>query len=157
MALSSLPNQNPLRAMLRPTRYPTLFLALLLLLLAAPVTTHAQRGTRSTTVAPRASSTDGLFLHARADGHGIAFEDAGDDTGATLGLRAGYGVSDRVTLYLGLEGADLDGGSRLPGLETDETSDRRSPITPSPRHLLASLQWSQSSPSRSRSKWSHAS
>jgi hypothetical protein len=74
--------------MLRPARYSTLFHAFLLLL-AVPVVTHAQTATRSTTVAPGASSTDGLFLHVRAGGHGIAFE---------------------------------DGGSRLPGLETDETS-----------------------------------
>lgn len=87
-------------------------LALLLVLAAVPLCVQAQT----------ASSTDGLFLHVRAGGHGVAFEDAGDDTGATLGLRAGYGVSDRFTLYLGLEGADLDGGSRLPGLDTDETS-----------------------------------
>ena len=108
--------------MSRPTCSSTFFLAFLLLLLAAPGATHAQTATQSTTVAPRASSTDGLFLHVRAGGHGIAFENAGDDTGATLGLRAGYGFSDRVTLYVGLEGADLDGGSRLPGLETEETS-----------------------------------
>lgn len=88
-------------------------LALILLLAAVPLSARAQSA---------ASNTDGLFLHVRAGGHGVAFEDAGDDTGATLGLRAGYGVSDRVTLYFGLEGADLDGGSRLPGLDTDETS-----------------------------------
>lgn len=88
-------------------------LALVLILTAVPLSAYAQTA---------ASSTDGLFLHVRAGGHGVAFEDAGEDTGATLGLRAGYGVSDRLTLYLGLEGGGLDGSSRLPGLDTDETS-----------------------------------
>jgi hypothetical protein len=86
---------------------------LFVLLLAAAPALHAQ-GARS--------HTDGLFLHARTGGHGIAFEDAGDDTGASIGLRAGYGFSDRFTLYVGLEGGGLDGQSRLQGLDTDQTS-----------------------------------
>ncbi|GAB5535930.1 MAG: hypothetical protein Rubg2KO_21790 [Rubricoccaceae bacterium] len=68
------------------------------------------------------SSTDGLFLHARAGGHGVAFEDAGDDTGGSIGLRLGYGLSDHLTLFVGAEGGSLDGGSRLQGLDGQDDS-----------------------------------
>lgn len=50
----------------------------------------------------------------------MAFDGPGDAEGGGLGLRAGYGVSDRFTLYLGVEGAGLDGGRGFEGLGDDE-------------------------------------
>ena len=71
----------------------------LLAVLAAPAS--AQR-----------STTSGLFLQLAADGQALNFnEDDFDETddGGGLALRAGYGVSRVVTLYLGVSGARVDG------------------------------------------------
>jgi hypothetical protein len=45
----------------------------------------------------------------------MAFDGPGDAEGVGLGLRTGYGVSDRFTLYLGVEGAGLDAGGGFEG------------------------------------------
>jgi len=79
----------------------------LLLLLVAPVAVHAQSGS------PVATHTDGFFFHARFGGLGIALEDADDD--GSLGLRAGYGFSDRFTLCAGLDIAEPSSTFEGPG------------------------------------------
>ncbi|MEM8556231.1 MAG: outer membrane beta-barrel protein [Bacteroidota bacterium] len=91
----------------------------LVLLLIAPASAFAQFDAPAR---PAYSNTDGLFLHLRSGGHGIAFNDAGDDSGGSIGLRVGYGLSRRVTLYLGFEGGSLGGESRLPGMEAIDDS-----------------------------------
>ena len=58
------------------------------------------------------STTQGLFLQLSADGQALGFnEDDFDETddGGGLALRAGYGVSRVVTLYVGVSGAQVDG------------------------------------------------
>lgn len=103
----------------QPTHGPMHRVALLLLLLAAPAAAYAQAPPPS--AALPASHTDGLFLHARTGGHGIAYEDGIDDAdGGGLGLRVGYGFNDRFTLYLGVEGAGLTGSRGFDGLGSDE-------------------------------------
>ena len=92
----------------------------ILLLLIAPTAAYAQMVDDPAPIVRDASSTDGLFLHARLGGHGIAYENAGDAEGGGLGLRAGYGFSDRFTLYLGIEGAGVKGGRGFEGLEAND-------------------------------------
>ncbi|MEM1116846.1 MAG: outer membrane beta-barrel protein [Bacteroidota bacterium] len=78
-----------------------LFLAAAFALIAAPAS--AQRAT-----------TDGLFLQVSADAQSLFFnEDDFDqrDDGTGLSLRAGYGVSRVVTLYLGLAGSRVEGAT----------------------------------------------
>ncbi len=89
----------------------------ILLFLASPVAVQAQ----DAPVAPAIQShTSGLFLHARTGGHGMAFDGPADAEGGGLGLRVGYGFSDRFTVYLGVEGAGFDGGRGFEGLGEDE-------------------------------------
>ena len=93
---------------------------LALAILAAPSVAFAQTEVVPPSATENTYETSGLFLHARTSGHGMAFDGPGDAEGLGLGLRAGYGVSDRFTLYLGVEGAGLDGGSGFEGLGADE-------------------------------------
>jgi hypothetical protein len=90
--------------------------------LAAPSVAFAQTDAAPPSATESAYGTSGLFLHARTSGHGMGFDGPDDAEGVGLGLRAGYGISDRFTLYLGVEGAGLDGGSGFEGLGTDEKS-----------------------------------
>jgi hypothetical protein len=93
---------------------------LALAILSAPSVAFAQTEVVPPSATENTYEPSGLFLHARTSGHGMAFDGPGDAEGLGLGLRAGYGVSDRFTLYLGVEGAGLDGGRGLDGLGTDE-------------------------------------
>jgi hypothetical protein len=90
---------------------------LLLTTLAAPAAAAAQ------TDAPGAgdpSHTRGLFLHLRTGGYGIAFHDDRDGTGTGGGVRIGYGLSERVTLFAGFEGGTISEGDGFEGLPEDD-------------------------------------
>ena len=62
------------------------------------------------------SNTQGFFLHVRGGGYGVGFEDDRDGTGSGFGLRMGYGISERVTLFAGMEGGEIDNGDGFQGL-----------------------------------------
>jgi hypothetical protein len=67
------------------------------------------------------ANTSGLFVQLALDGQSLNFnEDDFDETddGGGLALRAGYGVSRVVTLYLGASGARVDGETN--GVINDE-------------------------------------
>ena len=70
-----------------------------LLLLAAPLAAQAQGITDPPSVRPQLSSTDGLFLHLRFDGHGMAFDGPKDAEGAGLG----DGVEHRLQVVTGVD------------------------------------------------------
>jgi hypothetical protein len=58
------------------------------------------------------SNTEGLYLGAAANGTRLYFDEDDfdvNDGGGGLALRAGYGVSRVVTLFVGVSGARLDG------------------------------------------------
>jgi hypothetical protein len=93
---------------------------LALAILAAPSVSFAQTGVVPPSATENTYETNGLFLHARTSGHGMALDGPGDAEGLGLGLRAGYGVSNRFTLYLDVEGAGLNGGGGFEGLGADE-------------------------------------
>ena len=93
---------------------------LALVTLAVPSASFAQTDAAPPSATEGTYITSGFFVHARTSGHGMAFDGPGDAEGVGLGLRAGYGVSDRFTLYLGVEGAGLDGGRGFEGLGDDE-------------------------------------
>ena len=93
---------------------------LALVTLAVPSVSFAQTDAAPPSATEGTYITSGFFVHARTSGHGMAFDGPGDAEGVGLGLRAGYGVSDRFTLYLGVEGAGLDGGRGFEGLGDDE-------------------------------------
>lgn len=76
-----------------------LLIALLLVLAGAPDRAVAQSD----------ANTRGLFLNVRTGGHGVAFENDDEGTGHGGGLRLGYGISDRFTMYLGIEAAGMKG------------------------------------------------
>lgn len=62
--------------------------------------------------AAQSPNTRSLFLQVALDGQSLNYnEDSFDETddGGGLALRAGYGVSRVVTLYLGVSGARVDG------------------------------------------------
>jgi len=95
------------------TIYSTV-LATLLALLVLPAAVGAQ-------AVKDASVTEGVYLSARTGGVGIAFKGGAEGTGSGFGLRAGYGVSERFTVYLGAGGASIsegDGFERLPAGES---------------------------------------
>ena len=62
------------------------------------------------------SNTRGFFLHVRGGGYGVGFEDDRDGTGSGIGLRMGWGISERVTLFAGMEGGEIGNGDGFPGL-----------------------------------------
>jgi Outer membrane protein beta-barrel domain len=67
------------------------------------------------------SNTDDLFLQITLDGQSLDYRDddfEDVDEGGGLSLRAGWGVSRLVTLYLGFTGARVDGESN--GVVNDE-------------------------------------
>lgn len=55
------------------------------------------------------SRTRGFHVNLRTGGYGVAFENDDDGTGMGGGLRLGYGLTDRFTLYAGLEAAGMEG------------------------------------------------
>lgn len=100
---------------------------LLLAALAAPTAGAAQTANAAAGNAPAGnaaaedpSNTRGLFLNLRAGGYGIGFEDDRDGTGSGGGARIGYGISDRVTLFGGFEGATISEGDGFEGLPEGE-------------------------------------
>lgn len=54
------------------------------------------------------SDTEGLFLEAHFQGHGVTVEDDDTDSGQGFGIKAGYGFSPLFTAYLGIDGASMD-------------------------------------------------
>ena len=61
---------------------------------------------------PRRSQTDRLFLAIGRDGQSLTLDEDGfsnGDTGGGLTLRAGWGVSDQFTIYLGFGAAAMEG------------------------------------------------
>ncbi|MEK9499982.1 hypothetical protein WI372_03160 [Gemmatimonadota bacterium DH-20] len=89
----------------------TLLASTLAAALLAPATLAAQP--------PDPSITRGLHLSLRTGGMGIGFEDDRDATGGGLGLRIGYGFTDRFTAYLGLDGSEMS-DSDFEGVPADE-------------------------------------
>ena len=75
-------------------------------------------GAQSVTTDP--SNTRGLFVSVHSGGIGMAYKGDRDGTGATGGLRLGYGFSERVTGYLGLEAGRISEGDGFEGLPTGE-------------------------------------
>jgi len=101
------------------TRYVMQRLILVFLFFSMVYTAYAQRP--PVPDAQDLSHTHGLFVHVRTGGHGIDYD--GDIEGAEglgLGLRVGYGFTDRFTAYLGFEGAGLSGSQGFEGLGSDE-------------------------------------
>ncbi|MBQ89780.1 MAG: hypothetical protein CL433_13230 [Acidimicrobiaceae bacterium] len=81
----------------------SLFATLLVVVLLAPA-------------AVAQTNSEGLYLHLGVGGQSIAYDgDDFDDTdeGGVLALRAGYGVSPLVTLYVGATGARLEGAREV--------------------------------------------
>jgi hypothetical protein len=83
--------------------------SLLLAALALPASAHAQSATDP-------SSTQGIFLNARVGGYGVGYEGDREGTGSGFGLRAGYGFSERLTTYVGLEVGSISEGDGFEGL-----------------------------------------
>ena len=81
----------------------------LLAILALPIAAQAQS-------ADDPSVTQGLFLNARAGGYGVGYEGDRDGTGGGAGVRVGYGFSERLTVYAGLEGGSISEGDGFEGL-----------------------------------------
>jgi hypothetical protein len=91
-----------------------------LLLLATLATPTAGAAQASGSGPTDPSNTRGLFLNLRAGGYGIGFDDDRDGTGSGGGARIGYGLSDRVTLFGGFEGATISEGDGFEGLPEGE-------------------------------------
>jgi len=91
---------------------------LLLTALAAPAAGTAQAAgvAAADTTTADVSNTRGLFLNLRAGGYGIGFDNDRDGDGAGGGVRIGWGLSDRVTLFGGIEGATISNGDGFEGL-----------------------------------------
>jgi len=96
---------------------------LLLAALAVPAAGTAQTAdatmqdaAAADTVVADPSNTRGLFLNLRAGGYGIGFDDDRDGDGTGGGVRIGWGLSDRVTLFGGIEGATISNGDGFEGL-----------------------------------------
>ncbi len=66
------------------------------------------------------SNTRGFFLHVRGGGYGVGFEDDRDGTGSGMGLRMGYGISERVTLFAGMDGGEIGNGDGFVGLPQED-------------------------------------
>ena len=62
------------------------------------------------------SNTQGFFLHLRGGGYGVGFEGDRDGTGSGFGVRMGYGISERVTLFGGMEAGEIANGDGFEGL-----------------------------------------
>lgn len=87
---------------------------LLAALLSTPSPATAQGGDPAAGLDP--SNTRGFFLNVRSGGYGVGFEDGRDGTGGGFGLRMGYGLSERLTLFAGVEGGTISSGDGFPGL-----------------------------------------
>lgn len=88
-------------------------LALLLSTLAMPAAVNAQSATDP-------SHTEGLYLNVRAGGYGVGYEGDRDGSGGLWGIRAGYGFSQRLTAYVGLERGSTSEGDGFEGLPTGD-------------------------------------
>lgn len=62
------------------------------------------------------SNTRGFFANLRTGGYGVGYEGDRDGTGAGLGARLGYGLSERVTLFAGFEAGSISEGDGFEGL-----------------------------------------
>lgn len=84
-------------------------LTILALSMIVGIYAFAPAGARAQLASPELSYTQGLFVHARTGGYGIAYKNDQDASGGGLGVRLGYGFSDRFTLYAGMEGGEVSG------------------------------------------------
>ena len=83
-------------------------LAALLLSFGSVSTAYAQQAASETMDAESVSNTERWYFHAHLAGHSQSIANQDDlDAGGGLGLRVGYGVSPLVTLYLGVDGANM--------------------------------------------------
>lgn len=62
------------------------------------------------------SNTRGFFVNVRSGGYGVGFDDDRDGTGSGFGLRMGYGISERTTLFAGAEVGNISNGDGFEGL-----------------------------------------
>lgn len=81
--------------------------------LAAPSVAATQQGD---TGAEDPSNTRGFFLNLHSGGYGVGFEGERDGTGMGFGARMGYGLSERLTLFAGMEGGTISDGDGFRGL-----------------------------------------
>lgn len=97
------------------TRSSTRILGFALASLAVvPALAAAQSAPEPTGFDP--SNTRGFFLNVRSGGYGVGFEGDRDGTGGGFGVRMGYGISDRTTLFAGAEGGNISRGDGFQGL-----------------------------------------
>lgn len=54
------------------------------------------------------SDTEGLFVEAHFQGHGVTIEDDDTDSGRGLGIKLGYGFTSLITAYIGIDAASMD-------------------------------------------------
>jgi hypothetical protein len=87
---------------------------LLAAILSTPSPAASQRADDGPALDP--SHTRGFFVNVRSGGYGIGFEDDRDGTGGGFGLRLGYGLSERTTLFAGVEGGTISDGDGFEGL-----------------------------------------
>jgi len=91
-----------------------LFLSLLFAFvfsLASPVPAQGQTSDAQTDDQEEIlSGTEGLFLEAHLQGHGVTVEDDDTDNGRGFGVKVGYGFTPLITAYLGIDGASMDVG-----------------------------------------------
>jgi hypothetical protein len=54
------------------------------------------------------SDTEGLFVEAHFQGHGVTVEEDDTDSGRGFGVKIGYGFTPLLTAYIGIDGASMD-------------------------------------------------
>lgn len=87
-----------------------------LLLLAALATPAALAAQADRAGSADPSNTRGFFQNVRTGAYGIGFKGDRDGSGIGGGVRLGYGFSDRVTVFVGIEGARISDGDGFGGL-----------------------------------------
>lgn len=93
--------------------------AIFMITFLTPLTTAGQDLSSAPRIADP-SYTRGLFINARFGGYGIGYEDDHEGTGEGLGLRLGYGFTDRFTAHMGVDIAGLTDHGAFETLEADE-------------------------------------
>ena len=90
------------------------------LAIALSIVATSTTALRAQSVATDPSNTRGLFVSLHSGGIGMAYQGDRDGTGATGGLRLGYGFTERITGYLGLEAGRISEGDGFEGLPTGD-------------------------------------
>lgn len=70
------------------------------------------------------SRNEGFSIQVRLSGLGVGYESDHDGSGSGGAFRVGYGINDRVSLFLGIEGSNsVDGGGDFDGLADGQNYD----------------------------------